>query len=99
MTDPKVPFEPSFTQLSPEEDAARALRNRWLGLALFGFVVIVGAITAIRLADAAKTGDAEFYYHMNDKGERIEGDGVVALPPGMAPEVTGEAPESEAETP
>ncbi len=102
MTDPKAPIAPAFTTLNPEAEAARASRNLWLGLALFGFVVIVGAITAIRLAEAAKTGDAEFYYHMGDKGERIEGDGIVALPPGMAAEETDQAPESpesEVETP
>lgn len=101
MADPKAPFEPAFTQLSPEEEAARANRNRWLGLALFGFVMIVGVITAIRLADAAKTGNVEFYYHYDDDGEAIEGDGTVALPPGMAPEEAEPEADAkvEAETP
>ena len=35
--------------LTPEEDKARKRRNVWLAVALFGFVVLVAAVTMIRL--------------------------------------------------
>lgn len=43
--------------------AAQRRRNLWLGLALFGFVVLVGVSTAIRLQDAALTDDNSFYFN------------------------------------
>ena len=85
MTEPKPPQAPAFTQLSPEAEAARAARNRWLGLALFGFVILVGIITAVRLAATVKESGAEFYYHVDDTSSSIPDD-TTALPPGMTPE-------------
>ena len=54
MTDEqKAPYKGEFiepAQLSPEELKARGRRNIWLGLALFGFVILVGAISIIRIS-------------------------------------------------
>jgi hypothetical protein len=49
---PQVPQAPSV-----EEIKARNRRNMWLGLALFGFVVLVLVVTMVRLYSA--TGVAE----------------------------------------
>ena len=36
-------------RLTPEELAARKRRNRWLALALVGFIVVIFATTVLRL--------------------------------------------------
>lgn len=46
-----------------ERRAAQKRRNLWLGLALFGFVVIVGVTTVIRLGDADLGPDGGLYWH------------------------------------
>ncbi len=48
--------EPGATpsvRAAPEADrlAAQKRRNLWLGLILFGFVILVAAVSAIRLAE------------------------------------------------
>lgn len=42
-------FEKEGRQLTEEEVRARKRRNLWLALALVGFVVLVMAITVVRL--------------------------------------------------
>lgn len=50
MTEESKP--PTIPQRSPEEIKAQKKRNMWLGLALFGFVLLVLMVTVIRLATA-----------------------------------------------
>lgn len=52
--------------LSPEENAARKKRNLWLALALLGFVVLVGATTAIRISEAGAKDGMYFSGYMNE---------------------------------
>ena len=54
--------ELQLTQRSPEEVAAQKGRNRWLGLALFVFVVLVGVTTTVRLQSANLGVDGGFYF-------------------------------------
>ena len=65
---------------------ARKSRNLWLGLALAGFVILVGVVTFIRLSssDLSQSG---FYYSVDDKGERIND-----LPEGMTPDQAAPPP-------
>lgn len=53
-------------QMTPEELAARKRRNLWLALALFGFVVMVGAVTVVRLSQTGLGPDQEFYWHADN---------------------------------
>jgi hypothetical protein len=57
-----------------------------LGLALAGFVILVGVVTFIRLSssDLSQSG---FYYSVDDKGERIND-----LPEGMTPDQAAPPP-------
>ncbi|KCZ93879.1 hypothetical protein [Hyphomonas johnsonii] len=84
MTEKPDPYPGEFTtapQMDPEAIRARKKRNVWLGLALFGFVVLVGITTVIRLAGADLSNGAGFYYNASDsQGKKAE---QPALPPGM----------------
>jgi hypothetical protein len=89
LSDDKEKYAGEFTDIyKPDqaEMAARKSRNRWLGLALAGFVILVGVVTFIRLSssDLSQSG---FYYSVDDKGERIED-----LPEGMTPEQAAPPP-------
>ncbi len=53
-------------ELSDRELAARKRRNLWLALALFGFVILVGAVTVIRLSQTGMGPDQEFYWHIDN---------------------------------
>jgi hypothetical protein len=102
MVDAKEPYAGEFTpaaSLDPEALAARKKRNVWLGLALFGFVGLVGITTVIRLSSTDLSQGAGFYYSPdNDRGSLQE---APTLPPGMTQEQAappagleaGEAPE------
>ena len=90
MTNPDDKYPGQFTDIhtpDPEEARARRGRNRWLGLALAAFVILVGLITFIRLSssDLSKGG---FYYSTEDKGSDSES----ALPPGMTEEQAAPPP-------
>ncbi len=54
------------TGLTPDELAARNRRNVWLALALVAFVLIVGAVTVIRISETGMGPDQEFYWHADD---------------------------------
>lgn len=88
MVDEKEPYAGEFTpaaRLEPEALAARNKRNIWLGLALFGFVVLVGVTTVIRLSSTDLSEGASFYYSPNKKA-RAPLQEAPALPPGMTEE-------------
>ncbi|NBC20094.1 MAG: hypothetical protein GVY06_03450 [Alphaproteobacteria bacterium] len=53
-------------ELSEREIAARKRRNLWLALALFGFVILVGAVTMVRLSQTGMGPDQEFYWHIDN---------------------------------
>lgn len=102
MTDEKEPYAGEFInapRLEPAAIAARKKRNIWLGLALFGFVVLVAVTTVIRLSNTDLSEGAGFYYSNSD--DRTPIDAAPALPPGMTEEQAappaglepGEAPE------
>ncbi|MFT5775319.1 hypothetical protein [Hyphomonas sp.] len=102
MTDEKEPYAGEFMdapRMAPEAIAARKRRNFWLGLALFGFVVLVAVTTVIRLSNTDLSEGAGFYYSNSD-GRAPVGE-APALPPGMTEEQAappaglepGEAPE------
>ena len=83
MSDEKERYAGEFTDAYTPQEAelrARKSRNLWLGLALAGFVILVGVVTFIRLSssDLSQSG---FYYSVDDKGERIND-----LPEGMTPD-------------
>ena len=59
MTD-QTPPQPQ--SLDAEALKARKRRNLWLGLALFGFVILVGVTTVIRLGDSDLGPDGGFYW-------------------------------------
>ncbi len=52
-----------MTKTSDPALSAQRRRNLWLGLILFGFVILVGVSTAIRLRDAALNNDNSFYFN------------------------------------
>lgn len=82
--------EPEFIRpepLSPEADKARKSRNLWLALALFGFVILVGAITMVRLGESS---GSDFYY--NVRAENPADEATPALPPGMTPDQAAPPP-------
>lgn len=90
MTDPDENYPGQFTKIYiPDDEEARARRgrNRWLGLALAGFVILVGIITFVRLSasDLTKGG---FYYSTQDNGS----DSDSSLPPGMTEEQAAPPP-------
>lgn len=90
------PGEESFpapAQLDAAGLAAQKRRNIWLGLALLGFVVLVGAATLVRLSNSDPS-KGSFYYH-NDQSETP--DEGPALPPGMSPEQAAPPPNLSAE--
>jgi hypothetical protein len=73
-----------FPEPAHLDDAARAAqkrRNLWLGLALLGFVFLVGLTTFVRLS-GSEDNQANFYYNMNKAGQEE----APALPPGMSPD-------------
>ncbi|MEZ6002103.1 hypothetical protein [Hyphomonas sp.] len=73
-----------FPEPAHLDDAARTAqkrRNLWLGLALLGFVFLVGLTTFVRLS-GSEDNKANFYYNMNEAGQ----DEAPALPPGMSPD-------------
>nr|WP_321362333.1 hypothetical protein [uncultured Hyphomonas sp.] len=72
---------PEPAHLDPAALAAQKRRNLWLGVALLGFVVLVGLTTFVRLSET-EDNQAEFYYNMNQAGP----DEAPALPPGMSPD-------------
>ena len=87
MTNEKKPYAGEFVnapQLDPAAIAARKKRNVWLGLALFGFVVLVAVTTVIRLSNTDLSDGAGSYYSNSDSRTPIEG--APALPPGMTAE-------------
>lgn len=47
---------PEVVAKTPEELAAQKKRNMWLGLALGGFVVLIGVISAFRFIDNLASG-------------------------------------------
>lgn len=98
-----------FPEPAHLDDAARAAqkrRNLWLGLALLGFVVLVGLTTFVRLS-GSEDNKANFYYNMNQSGQEE----APALPQGMSPDqaappanlssdtVAAEDPDEEEEAP
>ncbi|MBO6583757.1 MAG: hypothetical protein JJ954_12450 [Hyphomonas sp.] len=89
MSDEKEKYAGEFTDAYTPQEAelrARKSRNIWLGLALAGFVILVGVVTFIRLSssDLSQSG---FYYSVDDKGERIND-----LPEGMTPDQAAPPP-------
>jgi hypothetical protein len=87
MTDEKEPYAGEFMDaphMAPEAIAARKKRNVWLGLALFGFVVLVAVTTIIRLSNTDLSEGAGFYYSNSDS--RTPVGEAPALPPGMSEE-------------
>ncbi|KCZ55481.1 hypothetical protein HY29_12215 [Hyphomonas beringensis] len=90
MTEPENKYEGQFKEIyipSAEEQRARRSRNRVLGFALAGFVILVGVVTFIRLSssDLSKSG---FYYNFKDKAAEEE----MQLPPGMEPDQAAPPP-------
>lgn len=84
MVDEKKPYAGEFTpaaRLEPEALVARKRRNIWLGAALFGFVVLVGVTTVIRLSTTDLSEGASFYYSPGKAGNPLQE--APALPPGM----------------
>jgi hypothetical protein len=78
------PGEESFPEPAHLDAAARTAqkrRNLWLGLALLGFVFLVGLTTFVRLS-GSQDNQANFYYNMNQAGQEE----TPALPPGMSPD-------------
>ncbi len=78
------PPEDNFPEPAQLDDAARTAqkrRNLWLGLALLGFVVLVGLTTFVRLS-GSEDNQANFYYNMKQTGQEE----TPALPPGMTPD-------------
>ncbi len=78
------PDKEGFPEPAHLDDAARAAqkrRNLWLGLALLGFVVLVGLTTFVRLS-GSQDNQANFYYNMNQSGQAE----APELPPGMSPD-------------
>ena len=65
---------------------ARKSRNLWLGLALAGFVILVGIVTFIRLSSSDLSKGA-FYYDPQD-GQRE----AQELPPGMTEDMAAPPP-------
>ena len=53
----------------------------WLGLALLGFVFLVGLTTFVRLS-GSQDNQGNFYYNMNQTGQQV----APELPLGMSPE-------------
>lgn len=53
-------------ELSPEATAARKKRNIWLAAALLGFVLLVGAATAIRISETGSKDGMYFSGYMNE---------------------------------
>ena len=49
-------------RLDEEARQAQKRRNWWLALALFGFVILVGVTTVVRLADSELGPDGGFYW-------------------------------------
>ena len=73
---------PQPAQLDAPGRAAQKRRNLWLGLALLGFVVLVGLTTFVRLKNSTPS-EVGFYYHNGQSDESTE---APALPPGMSPD-------------
>lgn len=48
---------------------ARKQRNLWIGLGLFGFVFLVGLLTALRVAENGLGPGQEVYYHYDGDGQ------------------------------
>lgn len=61
-----TPQPPERIVLSDEELRARKRRNLWLAMALAGFVILVGVVTAIRLSETGLGPGQEFYWHIDD---------------------------------
>jgi flagellar basal body-associated protein FliL len=72
---------PEQAHLDAAARGAQKRRNIWLGLALLGFVLLVGMTTFVRLS-GSQDNQANFYYNMNQTGQKQ----APALPPGMSPE-------------
>ena len=85
---------PAPVQLDAAGRAAQKRRNIWLGLALIGFVVLVGAATMVRLSNSDLS-KGSFYYHNDQDGETPAGG--PALPPGMSPDQAAPPPNLSAE--
>ncbi|MEO0982175.1 MAG: hypothetical protein AAFX03_05935 [Pseudomonadota bacterium] len=61
MTDqPQTPERPD-----PEALKAQKRRNVWLALALFGFVILLGAVTMLRLGEAATDPEGGLYWSLD----------------------------------
>ncbi|HAE95371.1 hypothetical protein [Hyphomonas atlantica] len=89
MTNEQDKYQGQFADapaVSQEELRARNSRNRWLGIALAVFVILVGVITFIRLS-SSDLSESGFYYNMDDRGERVQ-----ELPTGMTPEQAAPPP-------
>jgi len=90
-TDDLKPGEERFPEpahLDAAHLVAQRRRNIWLGLALLGFVFLVGLTTFIRLSGSEEN-QANFYYNMNQSGGNAE---APALPPGMTPDQAAPPP-------
>lgn len=72
---------PEPAHLDAEARMAQKRRNLWLGLALLGFVLLVGLTTFVRLS-GSQDNQANFYYNMNQTGQAE----TPELPPGMSPD-------------
>ena len=48
---------------------ARKQRNIWIGGGLFAFVILVGIVTALRLAENGLGPGQEIYYHYDTQGQ------------------------------
>lgn len=72
---------PEPAHLDTEARMAQKRRNLWLGLALLGFVLLVGLTTFVRLS-GSQDNQANFYYNMNQTGQAE----TPELPPGMSPD-------------
>jgi hypothetical protein len=97
MSDDLKPGEETFPQpmqLDAEGRAAQKRRNLWLGLALLGFVVLVGLTTFVRLS-GSDSRKAEFYYNMKSSSTSEE---APELPPGMTPDQAAAPPNLTEET-
>ena len=73
--------EPLSKLIDAAARTAQKRRNLWLGLALLGFVFLVGLTTFVRLS-GSQDNQANFYYNMNQTGQEE----TPALPPGMSPD-------------
>ena len=71
---------------------ARKRRNLWLGLALFGFVILVGVTTMIRLGDSDLGPDGGLYWRNDPVSETSQPMPDLPAGEGVEDSEEGEAP-------